>query len=140
MAAIMLHDPKDAATERAVGELLRKLAEDPANGIAYVADRARISQVGGFPDASFVVVLKPGYYAGSNLSGDIVSDMPAGRGGHGFSPEYADMRASFFVSGRDIARHRNLGIIDMRQIAPSLAQLLGVNLPTADGMPLRLAR
>jgi len=41
------------------------------------------------------------------------------------------MRAAFFIAGPGIAPHRDLGLIDMRQIAPTVAQLLGVRLPAA---------
>jgi hypothetical protein len=44
-----------------------------------------------------------------------------------------------FVSGGGIAHHRDLGVIDMRQIAPTIAQLLGVRLPTAKATPLHVA-
>ena len=40
--------------------------------------------------------------------------------------------------GPGIARGRDLGLIDMRQIAPTVAQLLGVRLPAARQMPLAI--
>ena len=46
--------------------MLTKLAADPANGIAEVLDREAISKRGAFPDAAFLVVLKPGYYTGAD--------------------------------------------------------------------------
>jgi hypothetical protein len=41
------------------------------------------------------------------------------------------MHSSFFVLGDGIARSRNLGTIDMRQIAPTVASILGVKLSSA---------
>jgi hypothetical protein len=46
------------------------------------------------------------------------------------------MRAAFFAAGSGIAAGRDLGIIDMRQIAPTVAALLGVKLPSATGSVL----
>jgi hypothetical protein len=43
------------------------------------------------------------------------------------------MDASFFVAGPGIAPGRDLGRIDMRDIAPTLAGLLRVSLPAAEG-------
>jgi len=140
MAAVMLHDPGDRHTEQLVGELLRTLAADPNNGIASIMGRTEIKDLGGFPDAAFLVIMKPGYYAGGNLTGDIVTDVHGTHGGHGFSPQFSDMRAAFLVAGAGIARHRDLGVIDMRQIAPTMAQLLGVSLPASKAMPLRIRR
>jgi hypothetical protein len=43
-----------------------------------------------------------------------------------------EMRSSFFIIGRGIATGKDLGIVDMRQIAPTLAHILGVTLDTAN--------
>ncbi|MGP8173850.1 MAG: alkaline phosphatase family protein [Terracidiphilus sp.] len=136
MAAIMLHDANDHQTEEQVRELLQKLAADENNGIAAVLDRNAIKKCGGFPDAAFLVVLKSGYTTGSGTSGSLVNATPSERGGHGFSPEFPEMRASFFMSGAGIAHHRDLGVIDMRQIAPTVAKILNLPMPSAKTAPL----
>ena len=41
------------------------------------------------------------------------------------------MRSAFMIQGKGIAEGRDLGVIDMRQIAPTLAQLLGLQLTAA---------
>jgi predicted AlkP superfamily pyrophosphatase or phosphodiesterase len=140
MAAIMLHDPSDRNTERAVDELLQSLAADPNNGIARIDRRAEIERHGAFPGAAFLVVMKPGFYASASINGELVGEFPAGHGGHGFSPEYSEMNAAFFIAGAGIARGRDLGVIDMRQIAPTLAQILGVSLPSGKNVPLHVGR
>jgi predicted AlkP superfamily pyrophosphatase or phosphodiesterase len=136
MAAIRLRDPKDRQTEQQVRELLQKLAADPSNGIATVLDRDAIKVRGGFPDAAFLVVLQHGYTTGIATSGNVVSAVPDERGGHGFSPEFPEMRASFFISGAGVAHHRDLGVIDMRQVAPTVARILNLNMPSAKAEPL----
>jgi hypothetical protein len=102
----------------------------PAWGIDEILDAQAMQQRGGFPGASFVISMKPGYYTGGNFSGDAVTDF-AGHGGHGFAPHHPEMRAALFIAGRGIARHRDLGQIDMRQVAPTVAALLGVKLWSA---------
>jgi predicted AlkP superfamily pyrophosphatase or phosphodiesterase len=138
MAAIMMHDPNDIATERKVRAILDKLAADPGNGIAQILDRDAIAKRGTFPDAAFLVVLRPGYYTGLAAGGKLVMPIPGSRGSHGFSPEYPEMRASFFAVGSGVAHHRDLGVIDMRQIAPTVAHILGVSMPTAKAPVLHL--
>ena len=138
MAAIMLKDANDHETEQQVKALLDKLAADPENGIAQVLGRAAMKVRGTFPDAAFLVVLKPGYYVGTATSGEMVTVIPTSRGSHGFSPEYPEMRASFFAVGAGIAHHRNLGVVDMRQIAPTVAKILTVPMPTAKEKPLHV--
>ena len=46
------------------------------------------------------------------------------------------MNATFLIAGPGIPAGKSLGQIDMRDIAPTLAKLLGVQLPQATGKPL----
>jgi predicted AlkP superfamily pyrophosphatase or phosphodiesterase len=136
MAAVMLHDPADSHTQAQVRDLLRAMQADPNNGIAEVLERGAIGQRGAFPDASFLIVMKLGYYALADATSPLSSEVPGTLGSHGFSPEYPEMRAAFFIAGPGIARGRDLGLIDMRQIAPTVAELLGVHLDRTRQLPL----
>jgi hypothetical protein len=118
LAAVMLHDPQDAKTRAEVRTMLDRLAADPVNGIARILGRDEIRAMGGFPDAKFLIALKPGYLTTGDLSGPLVSDQPPDLDTHGYLPTYPEMRASFFVLGQGVAHGRDLGVIDMRQIAP----------------------
>ena len=138
MAAIMLHEPVAAGTEQEVRKLLQSLKADERNGIDAILEAAEIKQRGGFAGASFLVVMKLGYYALAEPAGEVVTEVHGTPGSHGFSPEFAEMRASFFAAGPGIARHRDLGLIDMRQIAPTVARLLHAKLPAAGLQPLNL--
>jgi predicted AlkP superfamily pyrophosphatase or phosphodiesterase len=128
-AAVVLRDRDDGALRARVAKLLGELAGEPANGIARVLSGAEIERSGGFPSADFVVELAPGYYAGTGLHGELRTPATS-KGTHGYLPERPEMHASFFVKGRRIAA-RNVGVIDMRQIAPTFASVLGVDLPEA---------
>ena len=136
MAAVILHDKDDKQVAQQTGALLHSLAADPKNGIAAVLSHAQIEARGGFPDAEFLVVFKSGYYAGDEESGELVTPIEGPHGGHGYSPEYPEMRASFFIAGSGIAHNRNLGLIDMRQIAPTVAAILDAPLPSAKATTL----
>ena len=131
MTAVILKDRTDAATREQVKGILDKLAADGANGIDQVLDERQIAERGGFPDAAYLVVMKPGYVAGAATSGPMVVEQTTVHGTHGFWPLMPEMRASFFVLGQGVAKGRDLGVIDMRQIAPTVAGVLGVNLPAA---------
>ena len=135
MAAIMLHDPANVQVREQVKGILDKMAADPANGIDRILDPEEIKKYGGFPDAAFLVVMKIGYLTGGGLSGAMVTDAPE-KGAHGFMPDLPDMHASFFLMGSGVARGRNLGTMDMRRIAPTIAGILGASLPTAKEAPL----
>jgi predicted AlkP superfamily pyrophosphatase or phosphodiesterase len=134
-AAVVLKDPQNQALVKKTGELLRQLAADPQNGIAQIVDKDELAKLGGYPTASFLVDLKPGYQADFSFSDPVTRDSTPG-GTHGYLPSHPELRASFFLTGPGIARGRDLGVIDMRQIAPTLSGLLGLSLPSADGKPL----
>ena len=137
-AAIMLHHPNDAAIRARVKSMLEKLKADPHNGIARVLEGDAIHKLGGFPNAAFVVELKVGYQLGSARIGALVTPAPS-TGMHGYLPDRPEMRASLFLLGRGIARGRNLGLVDMRRIAPTLASILKVQFPTAPEPPLNVS-
>ena len=138
MAAVVLHDPNDQATQQQARAVLDKLASDPSSGVAQVLDHGAMEKLGCFPNAAFLIVLKPGYYFGQGWGGPMVTPVAGNRGSHGFSPQYPEMRASFFALGAGVAHHRDLGVIDMRQIAPTVARILGAPMPSAKAPPLHL--
>lgn len=133
--AVMLNNPNDNEARAKTQAVLQKLAADPANGIAKVIDNAEARQMGGFPDAAFVVFVKPGFNIGSSFDGAILrSTRPAGT--HGLWRDWPEMDSSFFLAGTGIPRGKTWARMDMRDIAPTLAGLLGVALPNAEGRNL----
>ncbi len=136
-AAIVLKDSNDEATQAKVEQLLQKLASDPANGIASVMDRKAIATLGGTSEAAFWVDMKSNYAIDGALREPLVVETKVS-GTHGYSPANPDLLASFFMAGPGIRAGLNLGQIDMRSIAPTLARYLGTGLPTADLPPLDL--
>lgn len=129
-AAVVLRDPNDAALRRRVGALLGALAAEPANGIANVLDAAGIAASGGFPEAAFIVEFAPGFYFGTGLRGPLLTPA-ASKGMHGYLPNRTDMHAVFYMKGAGVPLAQDLGVIDMRQLAPTFARVLDVELPSA---------
>ena len=81
------------------------------------------------------VDLKPGCAMGSAMTGPVTKRVPV-KGTHGYSPAHPEMAASFFIAGPNIRKGAALGAIDLRSLAPTLAKVLDVPLPTADLEPL----
>ena len=134
-AAVVLAHPDDAALRARVAALLDRLAADPASGVGRVIDRAQVAAMGATPMADFFVDARLGYSFGGRLSGPLVGP-PTVRGTHGYFPDHPEMRATLILQGPGLAAHGSLGEVDMRDIAPTLARLMGVALPSADGKPL----
>lgn len=131
-AAVMIHDTASAATRSEVRDLLARLTADTASGIDRVLDAGDLRRLGGFPEAAFLVNLRPGYIFGANTRGPLVVPVKTG-GMHGYLPDLPGMRSSFFIAGPGIQARRSIGEIDMRDIAPTLAALLGLALPATEG-------
>jgi predicted AlkP superfamily pyrophosphatase or phosphodiesterase len=131
-AAIMLREAHDENARKKVREVLSRLAADSGSGVAKVLEKPEVLALGGFPDAAFVVGMNEGHKIGGSLEGPVVKQGTPG-GTHGFLPENQAMESSFFLVGPGIPPSHNLGRIDMRDIAPTLAARLGLSLPAAEG-------
>ena len=133
-AAVVVND-SNAALRDSVGRLLRSLAADTANGIERVVDRIGLARLGGFPSAAYLVNMHEGFFIGSNVRGPLVREVSPG-GTHGYLPDAPAMYTSFFIVGATIPPGRDLGVIDQRSIAPTLARILGIRLPAAEAPAL----
>jgi len=131
-SAIYVRDANDTETVTKTRAVLKSLLEARENGVLKVYEGAQLKALNGFPDATFAVGVKPGFQIGGSVEGPVVQDI-ALRGTHGFLPEVPEMRSSFFIAGPRVPRALSLGQIDMRDIAPTLAALLDVSLPAAEG-------
>ena len=138
-AAIMLARPDDKMLADKVKGLLDKLAANPANGIERIVDRAEMTKLGGNPQASFTINLKPGFvtdiFRGANAP--LVAPTPV-KSMHGYFPGPANLRATFMAMGPGVKPGKDLGLIDMRAIAPTLARAMGASLPDAEATAIDL--
>jgi hypothetical protein len=57
---------------------------------------------------------------------------------HGYFPGPANLRATFMAMGPGVKPGKDLGLIDMRAIAPTLAKAMGASLPDAEAAPIDL--
>lgn len=134
-AAIVLREPSDSAARAKVKTVLDQLRTNPVNGIAHVLDEGEIKAAGGAPSAQFWIDLKPGYQVSTALDAKVIAPTIVSavsvRGTHGYSPEHREMDATFILAGPGI-RPGDLGRIDMRSIAPTLAKVMGLRFPSAE--------
>ncbi len=136
-AAVTIARRDDATLRDRVGRLLRRWAADPRSGIATVLDATALAKAGGAPDADYFLDAAIGHQFTDRTDGALVTPS-SGKGTHGYFPSHPEMLSTFIVAGPDIARGGDLGQIDMRDIAPTIAGILNVPLPTATGRRLRV--
>jgi predicted AlkP superfamily pyrophosphatase or phosphodiesterase len=134
--AVYVRDEKPA-TLRRVRKALEDGATQDGRRVYRVLGRAELRRLHADPRAAFMLEASDGYFFEKNLTGEPVIDSKL-RGQHGFLPSHADYRASLVASGPDIARGRDLGLVRMIDIAPTVARTLGLELRDADGRPVRL--
>lgn len=129
--AVVLARPDDAALVARVRALLDRLKANPDARIANIVDRAEVRKGGGNPGASFYIELSNGALTGLFDAKAPLVKTAGYRGMHGYFPNNPAMRSAFLIMGPGIAKHKSLGEIDMRAIAPTLAKVMGFGLPTA---------
>lgn len=85
-----------------------------------------------------LLAAKDGYAFSGATGGPVTAELPQQGGSHGYLASDTDMNPLFIASGRGVRAGMTLGTVSNLDIAPTIAQLLGVALPTARGKALRL--
>lgn len=132
--AVVLARPDDAELHRKIADLLARLQADPANGIAAIVGPDAVAKGGGNPRAAFYLNLADGWMAipWRGPAVPLVVDPAPYKGMHGYFPADVRMLSTLLLMGPGVPAQRNLGIVDMRAIAPTLADILGVRLAAAE--------
>jgi len=94
--------------------------------VQEIVDRGKLEALQADPDAELMIEAAPGFSFSDRLEGPVVTDSPKDRGTHGYLPSRAGMEAMFIAVGREIAPGKNLGRISLKQIAPTLARVMGL--------------
>lgn len=131
-AEIRLADPKDLEAAQLLEGILKRLEADPESGILEVVDSQGAKKRGGFPDAAYVLVSKKGYEIRDDVDGEYCRTRLTQKAQHGYSEEFPEMRASFMLYGKGIAPG-NLENVRLIDVAPTLAGIMEVELPDAEG-------
>lgn len=133
MSEIRLKNPEDSRAKELLAQAVKELAEDSGSGILEAVDRKGAAERGGFPLAEYVLVSKKGYEIRDNVTGPYCTAKLHQKAQHGYSEEFEEMRASFMVEGEGIKAGTDLGSMNLIDIAPTLAAVMGFELPQAEG-------
>ncbi|HXH07760.1 MAG TPA: ectonucleotide pyrophosphatase/phosphodiesterase [Vicinamibacterales bacterium] len=131
---VFVRRPDDRALVARVRDLLERLRADPQAGVRTLWDRPALARLGAEPEAQFALDVRDGFYTGGGHDTPLAGT--TSRGGHGFGPDRPEMRAAFILAGPGVSRRGSLGVVRMTQIAPTLADLLGVALSPQADQPL----
>lgn len=134
-AEIRLADPQDKAAAEALEAVMEQLKQDPDSGILEILNGEEARARGGFPEAAYVLVSKKGYELRDDVDGEYCRTRLTQKAQHGYSEKFPEMRASFMITGKGIGKGNveNAHLID---VAPTLAAVMGAELPDAQGRNL----
>lgn len=134
--AIRVDEPANAELVERVATLFEDLARGQYRGLFRVVRRAELDEHGAYPDAAFFLEPAEGYYVSDGFADDAFLVASNRRGAHGYLPTDPALHTGFVASGAGVARGVPLAVIRQIDIAPTVARLLGFELPDADGVPL----
>ncbi|NUQ62483.1 MAG: alkaline phosphatase family protein [Pirellulales bacterium] len=131
----------DARRQQIIGELRTALAK--TEGVDAVFTPERFAQLGQptpeqDPHAPDLwLSAKKDYSFSDTAAGDeIIAARPSVGGTHGFLPDQPDLLSACIIHGPDIQPGTDLGKVDIRDVAPTIGAILGIELPTAQGKSL----
>jgi predicted AlkP superfamily pyrophosphatase or phosphodiesterase len=134
--AIRLKDPSDRDLAAKVEQVFRAEAEGRYRGIFRVVSRADLDALGAYPEAAFFIEPAEGYYVSDGVANGEVLVGTTRRGAHGFLPTEVRMRTGLIVAGAGIRAGVPLPLVRQVDIAPTIARLLGFEMPEVDGVPM----
>ena len=88
--------------------------------------------------SQLLLTAKAGYAFSGATGGPVTAATPQTRGSHGYLASDPEMDAIFIAAGYGVTEGKKLGPIDNIDVAPTIAKLLGVALPTAKGHAIPL--
>ncbi len=136
--AIILKDANDKQTEAKVNALFSKWAKQKNSPIKQIITRAELRKLEAIPQAALMLEAAPGYSFNESLKGTEVGDSgETYKGTHGYLPTDPRMRASLIIYGAGARSGAKLPLARTIDLAPSIASLLKLKLPNAEGKPMR---
>ncbi|SDF48158.1 alkaline phosphatase family protein [Chitinophaga filiformis] len=129
-AFLHLKDKHDKASLEKVKEILAHLPADQQQ-LFKIIDRKQLDAIGADPNAALALAAAPGVTIGAGVKGTVVK---AAKGGtHGFYPDFREIQTGFVAYGAGIAKGNTVKEMDLTDVAPIIAKLLGLSFNTADG-------
>lgn len=130
-AFLRLRDPADHS---AVREVRRVLAALPAEtrSLFRVVERAELDALGADPESALALAAVRGVSMDGETTGAAVR--PGDGGSHGYFPDLPEVRTGFVAWGAGVAPGVALPSMNLEDMAPVVAALLGLEFSAADGV------
>jgi hypothetical protein len=135
-AYVYVKDPSDEGTRSRVRDVFVAKLNEYGSGIARLYENSEIRQLGGDSEAYLALGAATDFQFGAGCLGEYRAPTSY-LATHGFDPRDADMGASLLMVGPSIP-HGNILNARLIDIAPTIASWLGLPLPEAEGVPVRV--
>lgn len=135
-AYLYLKDKNDVATLNQVTTLLQDLPVEQKK-LFRIISRSQLESVGGNPEVALALSGENGASFNNAAEGEPIK--PGKGGSHGYFPDFHNIQTGFVAYGAGIRRGAVIPVMSVRDIAPAVAKLLGINFPSAAGkIPVNL--
>lgn len=136
-AAVYIGEGADKKVRATVEKLLRAEITAHYAGIVRIVERDQLDRLGAFPGALMALEAADGYYFSlSPPKRRILNPADPLRGMHGYLPTNPQMATGFIASGSGVRQGIVIPSVRMIDVAPTIAALLRLDLPAAEGVPL----
>jgi predicted AlkP superfamily pyrophosphatase or phosphodiesterase len=133
-AHLYLRDRRDRSLRRRLARWLEELRSDPELGIAEVYQGAVLRRLGLGQAMDFALEAAPGFYFSPLLRPLVREPAPPGhRACHGYRPEGEGYTSLLLAAGAGLRAGAELEEMSILDLGPTLAALLGLRLPEAEG-------
>ncbi|MEE8590921.1 MAG: alkaline phosphatase family protein, partial [Spirochaetia bacterium] len=137
-AQVTLYDRKDAAARRAVTAVFDELQEGSRGVVETVYTREQVEKMRVGEHIDYILEAEDGCYFIPEVEGPVIA--PAEdkfRAVHGYHPDRPGYSSLFLAAGAGVRQGVELRPIRIVDLGPTLAALLGLALPDAEGRVLK---
>ena len=135
-AQVALRDPADRGIHDRLAAVFSELQNSGAVETVYGPDQIRRMKLGGRID--YVLEARTGFYFVPEIEGEtVVPAKESFRATHGYHPDHPGYSSPLIASGAGIRTRVRLQSFPIVDLGPTLAALLGCELPDAEGRVLK---
>lgn len=129
----------DEEAEQLALAAIREDMKEDASGIEELYAREELDQLHVGQSTKYMLEAKRGYCFDESMDNPTIVDLDkqgAKYATHGYSPNKEGYRCNMVISGNKVKRDFPIGDLEMVDIAPTMAKILGINFNPCDGRAL----
>ena len=127
---------KDSESERRAVEVLTEAMRDKQYGIESILTKRELGAMLASSKVNYAVEARAGFSFDDSVKYPTVEDLAAlgtTYATHGYSPDKPGYKCVFIASGPGMTKDKPLGPMEMVDVAPTLAKILGLHFSDCDG-------